>query len=604
MKKDKNEMNHAEVMNVLSNKARLETAKQRFREKWEYVLTTLPDGPEHAYAKDFDPVRAERRAEAIVNMMDAAKSLVSEICPDIPGVFSFEDDWMEHNLMPFHAYDYLEGKSHVTLACAIFLLDELLMQEVSFDGNYRFPSLEQMRNEIVTPGVWDSVHDIKSLITMVWIVQHRNDDCSGMTPGEEENVFNRFFMDQYTAAGMLDQKVASRKRFRHILKMVPQESIDQAVELYKATFEDVLERTYRCRAILAKRHQGEDQAAMRQEIVDFRSMLGSICVTPPDVLAHWYGPEVAEVWADFEILDPYALSFAFLYLLETGDDMPWVYSVSLPLMEMCASVLPWGNEQLNDDGDSRLDHYLEEAALAETSDLGDWFSMVYENVDEMDMSCRCSCNLAQIIYWTTEGILPRNVELIWENQNSNELFGERALRDLEPHSFWMHIIEAYRSATPVFCFASSAERKLEEEEEACVEEAAYDAYRYRRELVSMRNLVLSLRDGSYEDDTPDEDIDLPCTIDKDIAVFGGDGRWAEELSSMLENITFIDQAEDYDPELICGFDAIWIQTEAMSNRAYLNLVDLAHLYDIPVEYFSYASAVKCAEQLVVYDTEE
>lgn len=591
----------------MNEKQRLEDAKQRFRETWEYIQTTIPDGAELAYAKDFDPIRAERRAAAVVGMLEAAKKRVSEICPDIPGVFSFVEDWMEHNLMPFHAYDYLEGKSHVTLACAIFLLDELLMQEVSFDGDYRFPSLEQMRNEIVTPGVWDSVHDINSLIVMVWSVQHRNDDCSGMTPGEEETVFNRFFMDQYTAAGMLDQKVASRKRFRHILKMVPQESIDQAVELYKATFEDILERIYRCRAILAKRQQVEDQAEMRQEIVDFRSMLGSICVTPPDVLAHWYGPEVAEIWADFEIQDPYALSFAFLYLLETGNDMPWVYSVSLPLMEMCASVLPWGNEQLNDDGDSRLDHYMEVAALEEASDLGDWFSMVYENVDETDMSCRCSCNLAQIVYWTTEGILPRNVELIWENQNSNELFGERALRDLEPHSFWMHIIEACRSATPVFYFASADERKIEEAKEECLEEleeVAYEAGLYHRELGSLRNLVFALQEGRFEEEREVEGGQFPYSIRKKIAVLGGNDDWVKEIESMLENVLVVKRTEEPDIQKLTYCDAIWVQINAVSRSAYDKVIEHAQRFEIPVRYFTFASAVKCAAQLVVYDMEE
>ena len=612
MEKEINEMKNADAMNVLSQKARLEAAKQRFQEKWEYIKATIPDGPELAYAKDFDPVRAERRAEAVVNMMDAAKELVLEICPDIPGMFAFEDDWLEHNLMPFAAYDYLERKSFLTLACSIWMLDELLMQKKCFDGNHRFPSLEQMCNEISTPSAWDAIHETKSLVTMVWIIQHRNDDCIGMMVEQNEELPARFFMDQYMAANMLDQKVASRRRFEKILDEIPQEHIDEAVELYKATFEDILQRIYKSRAVIAQKQlarieQEGNADGFQLEVVEFRSMLGSICVTPPDVLAHLVGSEIAEIWADFEITDPYSLCFAFLYLLEIGDDMPWVYSVSLPLMEMCASVLPWGNEQLNDDGDSRLDHYMEDEALNEVPDLGNWFDMIYENVDEMDMGYRCSCNLAQMVYWTTEGILPRNAELVWVNHNGDDLFGETALRDLNPHAFWMHIIEACRPTNPVFHFAPTEVEKLNEEKEECLEaleEVEREVHRYRQELASMRNLLLSLQDGSYEDDTAEEDFELPYTIQKYIAVFGGDDTWVKEIKSMVEDVIFIAPDEELDAETICEFDAIWIQTDAMSHRTYFKVTDLAHEYEIPVEYFSYASALKCAEQLAVYDMEE
>ena len=73
---------------------------------------------------------------------------------------------------------------------------------------------------------------------------------------------------------------------------------------------------------------------------------------------------------------------------------------------------------------------------------------------------------------------------------------------------------------------------------------------------------------------------------------------------MVEDVIFIAPDEELDAETICEFDAIWIQTDAMSHRTYFKVTDLAHEYEIPVEYFSYASALKCAEQLAVYDMEE
>lgn len=590
----------------MNDKKCLEDVKRRFMEMWEYIQTTIPNGAELAYAKDFDPVRAERRAAAVVGMLEAAKEQVAEICPDIPGVFSFMEDWIEHNLMPFTAYDYLEGKSSMTLACTLWMLDELQKDGVCLDGNYRLPPLSVMREEISAPGAWDAIHETDSIITLLWIIQHRNDDCAGMMEQDEE-MPNRFFMDRYTAANVLNQEVVSRKRFRQILNMIPQESIDRAVKLYKATFEDILERIYRSRAVLVQELQELDEAAARQEVVDFRSMIGSICVTPQYILEHWNGPEVAEIWEDFEISDPYALCFAFLYLLDTGDDMPWVYSVSLPLMEMCASVLPWGNEQLNEDGESLLDHYMEDAEMAEVPKLGDWFAMIYENVDEMDMNYRCSCNLAQMVYWATMGILPRDTEVISENPNDMELFGETAKRDMNSLVYWLLHIAHSRYAPPVFNFTKQqedADSADEEELLAELEETAYEVHLVHQEMDSLRNLVFALQEGRFVEETEVEGVLFPYNIRKQIAILGGNDDWIKEIESMLENVLFVERTEDPDVQKLTYCNAIWVQTNTMSHSTYDKVIEHARRFGIPVRYFTYASAVKCAEQLAVYDMEE
>lgn len=62
--------------------------------------------------------------------------------------------------------------------------------------------------------------------------------------------------------------------------------------------------------------------------------------------------------------------------------------------------------------------------------------------------------------------------------------------------------------------------------------------------------------------------------------------------------------DEFGPE-ICdawvGFeieDVIWIQHNAISHMYYYKIINEARRYHIPVRYFSYASAVKCAEQIV------
>jgi hypothetical protein len=46
---------------------------------------------------------------------------------------------------------------------------------------------------------------------------------------------------------------------------------------------------------------------------------------------------------------------------------------------------------------------------------------------------------------------------------------------------------------------------------------------------------------------------------------------------------------------------IWIQANAMPHTMYYRIIDNARLYKKAVRYFTYASAVKCAEQLAEAD---
>ena len=52
------------------------------------------------------------------------------------------------------------------------------------------------------------------------------------------------------------------------------------------------------------------------------------------------------------------------------------------------------------------------------------------------------------------------------------------------------------------------------------------------------------------------------------------------------------------PEIIRRADVVWIQTNCIGHKSYYNIIDLARRYDRKVRYFKYASASKCAEQIV------
>ena len=51
-------------------------------------------------------------------------------------------------------------------------------------------------------------------------------------------------------------------------------------------------------------------------------------------------------------------------------------------------------------------------------------------------------------------------------------------------------------------------------------------------------------------------------------------------------------------EIIKRADVIWIQTNCIGHKSYNIIIDLARKYNRRVRYFAYASATKCAEQVV------
>lgn len=56
-------------------------------------------------------------------------------------------------------------------------------------------------------------------------------------------------------------------------------------------------------------------------------------------------------------------------------------------------------------------------------------------------------------------------------------------------------------------------------------------------------------------------------------------------------------------DTIRNADAVWIQTNALSHSYFYKIINTAREYKIPVRYFGYASARKCAEEIVEYEKE-
>jgi len=126
-----------------------------------------------------------------------------------------------------------------------------------------------------------------------------------------------------------------------------------------------------------------------------------------------------------------------------------------------------------------------------------------------------------------------------------------------------------------------------------------DTMRDRTELSQLRETLFELRsrEGVPEEEAESEII-FPWQGDRRIVAFGGHDTWRKAIRPLLPGVRFFDRETLPDLNTIKGADVVWIQPNALSHPLYYRIIDAARKENIPVRYFGFASARKCAEQLV------
>lgn len=405
--------------------------------------------------------------------------------------------------------------------------------------------------------------------------------------------------------------------------------------------------------MLRARQLEEQEAALDQEQEDFESTMavfvdtmGDILTIPKELRSEMLSPQVAAIWEDYSISDPYALCFAFVYLLDQSSELPWIYSISLPLMEQCASVLPWRYEEFEEDPDGIWTHYDENLKAEvfghqrtglpkriKVPELENWYGTLYENVRENDLEYRECRNLAQILYSVTGSVMPRNLTRYENALSELDRYSISGKKALHPMLYCMTMLGELRHRTHVYQLPEESEdisdsvsvedlqqklRTLQAENKQ-LRQVAYDAGREtkelqkkldasenaaradRQELADLRSLVFNRQEDAASAEEPTGKVDFPYTARSRIVVFGGHDSWAKEIKPRLPNVRFIDRTMLPNSQLIRQTDVIWIQSNALSHAFFYKIITEARRYEIPVRYFSFASAEKCAEQLALAD---
>ncbi len=374
-------------------------------------------------------------------------------------------------------------------------------------------------------------------------------------------------------------------------------------------------------------------------------------------------PKDVELMNGFKIGNPYEICFAYFYLLDSGSSLPWLMGLSGAVLNFAVELLPWTNDY-NENLEYLYDAYdneeiteaeaesrdsSEEAEIAEaddeipdniekesrlySKDYTDYVTWYDEGVKRVSKQDLLHLNFPQLLFNETRMNLPRNT-LISDRREKGllksgisrkniDLFkllievcdkagcriGFLHIDDSEPdlenddnaEALKKLLSEKSKEIARLKQELHKAENEIKMEREAA-EKIQSGCEADRRELNELRELIYNLQNGTEsETESEADDITFPYTAERRIVIFGGHDSWLRAIRPLLRNVRIIDPYTNPDINLIRNADVVWMQSNAMPHSYYNKIMDIIRQRKIPVKYFAYASAEKCARQLAAYD---
>lgn len=345
------------------------------------------------------------------------------------------------------------------------------------------------------------------------------------------------------------------------------------------------------------------------------------------------------------INNPYEIVFAYFYLADKGHDIVWLVEPAAAIVDIAIGRLPWiaYNSNLmqiveqsseNKDDETTLlhdKHNTNNAYLYERR-YNDYLFWYAENVPEISSDKLASLNLSQLIYMASDVVAPRETPnwsddtidaLVKSGINKNDIpllktmfDTNNALTQKNKYHQPGEIVdyeqvdilkkELANKDVEINRLASqlhNAEKQVKNEKQKS-DELRDETVHEHKELVELRELIYKIQNDSAENETLIESsIKLPYFSKRNVIVYGGHETWLKTIKSLLPNVRFIMPNVNPEPQLIRNADVIWMQSNAMPHSYYNKIMDIARTYKIPVKYFAYASAEKCAYQLAEQDVD-
>jgi hypothetical protein len=345
---------------------------------------------------------------------------------------------------------------------------------------------------------------------------------------------------------------------------------------------------------------------------------------------------------DLILKDPFAMSFALLWALENGYDLPWLGGYTDQICFYIYHAVPWA-EGISDQCVTSAEEESEEPGKdpEDTAEKRltqqDMHRLLYREPGEDGEE---KLTPAQLIYSDTAHMLPRNIheadelyqkylkrgiseveafylaciaQIYRETDKMKEMLFDSLQKDTEEESSKKEdtqgVKEALRAArrrNDSLEEKLHASDKLLREKQKEIEELREIITTNKNELADLREIVFANNSQEPEPEATVEskNDNFPYTVRKQTLVFGGHKEWIKTITPLLKgNIRiYSDKAtQNFDLNVLKNADVIWIQINAITHSAYYRLVNQAKVYNKQLRYFKTSSGQNAAEQLMEED---
>ena len=347
----------------------------------------------------------------------------------------------------------------------------------------------------------------------------------------------------------------------------------------------------------------------------------------------------------FDIENPYEIIFGFFSLLDDNDDLPWLIELSCGLLDIAISYLPFLTpactrlrkkireteyDTIIDITECKDDEYKDYSNLNNQLYKKRYTNFITHKIfkdDDVTEDELININTPQLISQICDIAIPRDmtftnsklVRILMKTGMSKKcaqmfsLLAETIKRLRIRNKKAIEEIKAQYGNNTTTELQNTIEKQAQQISE--LKTAAYNTKKELQnaqketqsikdntklehdELIQLRELIYTLQNSNTETEiTLDNNIQLPYTSKQKIIIYGGHESWRNSIKSLLLNVRFIEPNEKPNSNTIRNADIIWMQTNAMPHDNYYKIMDIARQYKIPVKYFKYASAEKCAYQ--------
>ena len=385
------------------------------------------------------------------------------------------------------------------------------------------------------------------------------------------------------------------------------------------------------------------QEEFNERFNSFSREVSEFSIIPIDSIAKHHGEEIANIWKDFEIQDPYSMCMAFLSLLDQGSDLPWCYFPSVTLQSCYISMLPWTRTRFIPNCDDIWEHYDSDVGdivpgpsrqslskKIKVPDLDHWYRMQFRDTAKSKAEDNDLYSLSHILYEVTGCLMPRNPERHLAALSTLNRYGINNKKANQWLLYCMALLGEAKHQTLVSQFPISQEIRFERMPDT-VEELQNQVTALREELsqckltlqdvtnnsIAGANQIAQLkRELSYRDflihdlsnivfdsrmPTVPNGSGFPCRTASIFIVFSTDEIWITSMKTKLPDVLFFKEMPKGNPEIFRTADTIWIQPKNMSYDEYRRFITESRRANVPVRIFPFSDVTSCAVLLVQTD---